>query len=466
MLQPRLPRLLAVDQIERMHDAAFRILDEVGYSVPDGVLPGLLRVEGVRLRNRRVCLAPSLVRTHLDAWRAEALARPRPPPSDRILLAVGAYAEYLVDPATDCVRPVATADVVRSAKLIDALYDEGVRGAVMGMPADVPVPLRGLAHFRLTALHNQRNPPRDTMTDAATVDLLYEMHQVMGLPFATGLYAVSPLALGGTEFDVALRLIRSGRPCAFGVSSMPLAGATAPIYFVGALVQGIAEALGAAVIVKLLAPHASVSFGVSANHFDLRAGSVVYGSPEDNLLTLALMDLNEFYRGVRSSRHFCRTMAKRPGMQAASEMAASAMLGAIARAPAFGGAGMLSLDEVYSEEHLALTLEVRDYVEHAARGFEFSESALAVDEILQTVDRGESFLARETTVALHRDIYRCPRFFVRGLYTQAPGENDAALRARLRAFTDAKVSGHQYLLDGPRRRELDRIWRAAEKLVS
>lgn len=466
VLQPRLPRLLSVEQIDEMHRAAVRILDEVGYAVPESVLPQLAAAEGVSVRNGRICLTPALVSKHWDAWRAEARAKARPPEPGRILLSVGAYAEYLVDPATDQVRPVLTDDVIRSAKLIDALYDEGVRGAVMGMPSDVPVPLRALAHYRLTALHNERNAPRLTMTDAATVDLLYEMHQVMGQPFVTGLYAVSPLSLGGTEFDVALDLIRSGRPCSFAVSSMPLTGATSPIHFIGSLVQGIAEALGAAIIVKLLAPQHPVTFGVSANHFDLRAGGVAYGSPEDNVLTLALMDITEYYRGVRASRHFCRTMAKRPGMQAASEMAASAMLGAVAGTPAFGGVGIVSLDEVYSEEQLALTIEVRDYVEHVARGLEFSTTALAVDEILEAVNRGEGFLARESTLALHRTVCRYPRFFVRGLYTQAPQEDDAALRSRLRAFTQERVDSHRYLLEGPRRRELDRIWRAAEERVS
>jgi trimethylamine:corrinoid methyltransferase-like protein len=465
-LQPRLPRLLSVEQIERMHRAAVRVLDEAGFATPESVLPELLRTKGLRLSRGRVCFEPWFTQQRSDAFRAEALRTARPPAPGPIRLSVGGYAEYLVDPATDTVRPVTTADAVRSAKLIDALYDEGVRGTVMGLPSDVPIALRGLAHFRLTAEHNEHNAPRVTMTDAATVEMLYEMHAVMGLGFASGLYAVSPLSLGGTEFDVALALARSGKPCSFAVSSMPLAGATSPIHFAGSLVQGIAEGLGGAIILKLLAPHCPVCFGVSANAFDLRAGSVVYGSPEDNVLTLALMDVTEYYRGVRGARHFCRTMAKRPGMQAASEMAASAMLGAAAGTSAFGGVGMLSLDEVYSEEQLALTIEVRDYVEHVARGMEFSESALAVEEILEAVGRGEGFLAREATVARHREVYRDPRFFVRGLYAQAPEENDAALRARLRAFTEAKVRGHGYRLDAARRRELERIWRAAERRVS
>ena len=88
-----------------------------------------------------------------------------------------------------------------------------------------------------------------------------------------------------------------------------------------------------------------------------------------------------------------------------------------------------------------------------------------MEEVMDAVERGEGFLAREATVARHREVCWGPRFFTRGTYAQAPTEDDAALRARLRAFLNERIARHRYQLDEPRRRELERIWQAALRRV-
>jgi trimethylamine:corrinoid methyltransferase-like protein len=142
------------------------------------------------------------------------------------------------------------------------------------------------------------------------------------------------------------------------------------------------------------------------------------------------------------------------------------MFGAVAGAPWFGGAGVLSLDEMFSDEQLVLTLEVRDYVDRMRRGFEFSPRALGLEEIMDAVPRGEGYLSRDETVRLHRQTCWTPRFFIRGSYARNPDEDDARLRRRLREFARGKVRDHTYRLDDARVRELDRIYRAGLRRVN
>ena len=463
-LSPKLGRLLSAEQMERMEAGAMRVLDEVGYAVPEEVRPELARRPGVAIKEGRVTLSPKIVGDYLHEVRAKA-AKVAPAAEARTKLSVGGWAEWMLAMETDEIRRPTTPDLIRSARLIDALHGEGVVGRTLGFPADVPILLKGLMQFKVCAEYNEHNTPMSGVTNIETADHLADMHRVMDVPLSHGLHVVSPLSMGGTEFDTAVYLARSGKIRNFSVGAMPMAGATAPIHFIGAFVQDIADAAGGAVILKLLFPEIEVSFGLAAYHFDMRAGNIIYGSPEDNLISLAVMDFNERYRGVRSGRHFCRTMAKRPGIQAAAEMAVSAAFGAMAGAPSFTGVGVLSLDEIHSDEQVALTIEVRDYVDRVKSGIEFGETELSVGEIIDAVRSGESYLGREETVRTHTRTCWYPRFLSRTVYAQSPGETDVELRARLKEFIRKKVAGHEYRLDAARRRELDRIYRKAERAV-
>jgi hypothetical protein len=108
---------------------------------------------------------------------------------------------------------------------------------------------------------------------------------------------------------------------------------------------------------------------------------------------------------------------------------------------------------------------VRDYADRVKRGFEFSDHTLSVEEICDTIRRGESFLERDETAKSHRQVNWSPRFFTRKVRAQDPDEDDGRLRGRLRDFVQQKIKGHQYRIDDVRRRELERIWQTAVRRV-
>ena len=112
-----------------------------------------------------------------------------------------------------------------------------------------------------------------------------------------------------------------------------------------------------------------MTFGVGIFPFDLRAGSQVFGSPENLLYQMLCMDLNRFYgRPPDGGPGNIHVMSKIPDMQAAADKAAIMAWGASLGQRHFGAAGTLSLDDIFSAEQLILDCEIRDWVEAAIRG--------------------------------------------------------------------------------------------------
>jgi len=79
---------------------------------------------------------------------------------------------------------------------------------------------------------------------------------------------VSPLKLEGISVDRAVPLLDKRSCDGLSIGSMPLAGATAPIYPIGAFTQGIAESLEGYAILRKAYPEVTIEFG--AGGFSLR----------------------------------------------------------------------------------------------------------------------------------------------------------------------------------------------------
>lgn len=158
---------------------------------------------------------------------------------------------------------------------------------------------------------------------------------------------------------------------------------------------------------------------------------MVYGSPEHNLAEIARMEVNRFYGVGETATRSIRSMAKRPGAQASAERAASAVVGALAGSRMFSGAGLLSLDEVFSGLQLVIDCEIRDWAERFAAGIELDEGALGLS-VIDEVAAGGTFLSHEQTLTQYQRMYWAPKLFDYGM-TDAwleGGEEDVLDRAR------------------------------------
>ena len=124
---PNIPRLLSEGDVQLMHGAALKLLDEVGLHVEDqSLIAQLAAHRGVRARGSRILLRPGLVEERISPLREARQGTPAPGLEKRIRLSAGCCASHIVDSDTLEVRPVTTEDLIGAAKLIDAIVKAGL----------------------------------------------------------------------------------------------------------------------------------------------------------------------------------------------------------------------------------------------------------------------------------------------------------------------------------------------------
>jgi trimethylamine:corrinoid methyltransferase-like protein len=229
--------------------------------------------------------------------------------------------------------------------------------------------------------------------------------------------------------------------------------------------MGAAELMGGMVSVQLLTGKPS-AFAVGLYPFDLRAGAMVFGSPENMLYQMLCRDFNQFYGWAWSPEPAnIHVMSKLPDAQSGAEKAAIMATGAALGARHFSCAGTLSLDEIFSPEQLLLDCEIRDWVQRGVSGVWLGEEAVDdwLAEIWAGVERG--YMALDSTLDNYLQHTWYPRRFERRAIGPWLTEGQPRLSQRLRAEVRRRIAYHDFELDGGRRREIERIYQAAQRAV-
>ncbi|GAH57829.1 unnamed protein product, partial [marine sediment metagenome] len=192
-------------------------------------------------------------------------------------------------------------------------------------------------------------------------------------------------------------------------------------------------------------------------------GAMVFGSPENMLFQMLCADCNRFY-GWNQARGpgNIHVMAKLPNTQSAAEKAAVMTLGAFLGARGFGSAGTLSLDEIFSPEQLLVDCEIRDWVQRAIQGVWIGEEV--VDDWLSEIRAGikQGFMALDSTLDSYKRHIWHPQRFERRAIGPWLAEGGPCFSKRLKSEVRRRIATHDFELDGKKRREIDRIYRAAQ----
>lgn len=450
------------DQAQRIHETALRILQEVGLSILREDLRKTMVQAGFTVRSERVFFEPRVVDRYLDEHRRR-LSRndPEPPEDDmRLTMGVSSYCHHVHDLETNEIVPYTTERLIEMTKFVDTLTERGVLGSTPGFPLDVPPHLQPLIQYRIGAEHSRHGGRLGAVTSPHIMEHIFEMAEVMEQPIRSlPVYVFSPLRLGGDSLDLVLRF--RDRLDHIHVSSMPSAGATAPIHLFGALALAVAEILGTFVVLTVTMD-IPIDFSIGIFPFDLRATSMVFGSPENFLFRLASMDLNTFYHGYRSDQPRgsgnIHVMAKLPGPQAAAEKASLMTAGALLGEHRFSGGGALSLDEVFSPEQLLIDCEIKDHVQHLIEGLILEDGDQDWVEIVREGSK-RGFVALDSTLDNYHRLYWYPRLFERGFLGAWQGAGSPRLHDHARELFRQNLAQYNYELDSHKRAELYCIWK-------
>ncbi len=277
---------------------------------------------------------------------------------------------------------------------------------------------------------------------------------------------ISPLTLAHDAAEIFRYLIDGGFRCF--VSTMPIAGATAPVTLAGTMALANAEMLGVWAAIKAFNPAAKCDYTVPwLSIMDMRSGTIAYGAPESLLQNIGLHELFRRYYKERPVLDSLYVDGKLPGGQGLFERSMYYGMGLTFGMKCLASFGWLDRSQLISLGQAAVDLESSAWMERFDRGIVINEESLALD-IIKKVGIGGNYLAEEHTAAKFRSEYWMPDITDRGSPSQVSlegyKENDMMRNAnkRVKSILDNHEPFH---LDKYKAEEIDRIVAEAEDVL-
>jgi trimethylamine--corrinoid protein Co-methyltransferase len=469
-------RVLSDAEIQAIHTAALTMLRETGIRVPHEDVLRLIgeagaKVDGDRqmawLPERLVmdCVALAGKRYLLHGMKPERTARF----GDGDLNLVSSPGQYgWIDLETSERRSATLQDARDAIRLGDALSNITIVGS-MGQPREIGEKHRDVA---LTAelLKGTSKPSRTWVYSGRSARYVLELYRAVAgggdalrqRPMAEAfLEPISPLQMPRDGLDVVIEFVKAGQPVSIG--PMAMASGTAPGTLAGTLSQENAEILAGLVITQLLGPGTPVQYGGIPHIMDPRTSICSFGSPEQSLLAVAMVQMGRFY-GLPVYVNVGLTDAKTLDAQAGFEKGASLMLGALAGGELFGHAGICGTDHGASLEWLVMDDEAMAYVKRVVRGFAVSPDTLATD-VVKAAGPGGNYLAEPHTLAhFRKELWAPGPVWTRQAYPSWEEGGRLTMGERARSRARELLARHQVEpLDEDLSRELDRIVACAQR---
>lgn len=401
--------VLSSDQIEAIHNASLKILQEVGVKVLEPRARKLLEEAGCKvdqgeemvyydraLVEEKIALAPSEFTLHARNSEKNLKVGGK----HAIFASVGGPA-FVSD--LDKGRRGGTyaemCDFIRLTQSLNIIHQEG------GGPfeaLDLPQESRHLdLHYAQITLTDKNWQPWGIGTERtrdgiemACMAMGCDIEDIIDKPVVTTVINTnSPLQIDIPMAEGLMELAKWGQPSI--ITPFTLAGAMSPVTLAGALAQQNAEFLSAAVLAQCVRAGTPIVYGGFTSNVDMKTGSPAFGTPEYKLAAQATGQLTRRY-GVpfRSSNV---TSSNDVDAQAAYESQMSiwgAMDGHVNILNQ--GAGWLGGGLVASFEKLILDAEMLQMAAAYSQPLEVSEATLAIDAIKEVGPCGHFFGTQHT----------------------------------------------------------------------
>jgi trimethylamine--corrinoid protein Co-methyltransferase len=461
--------ILSAEEIEAIHNATLRILDEIGLTLDQPEACTLLAEAGARVSGGRVRLPPSLVE-----W---ALAQCPPAVSIRgrggaaATLGDGSLhwhnlggARDLFDPKTGQVRPATVQDVRAAARLLDSL-ENCTCITPFFTPQDVPGELMALAMYRHTIPHTLKPVHGPGLQTAREVRFFTRMVEVLGSPAemtSMAISPVSPLFFPAHLVEAMMESARCGLP--FGSLPCPTAGATAPLSLSGAIAQQNAEVLASIVLAQLVKPGLPVIYSGRLAIMEPRTGASVWGGVELGLASAGTVAMAHRYHLPVNVYGFS-TNSHTLDLQNGFERALNALIPALAGADELSGIGEMDAGVSSCFAQMVIDDELAANVRRALGGFSTSAEALAVEVIAAAMNSTRNFLGQKHTLTyLKNGEIFMPKLAGRTTRSEWEQRGRVDMVDRAQAQAERLLSEHQVApLDPAQERALDEILAAAQK---
>jgi len=241
---------LSKDQIDVMNEKALYLVENVGINIPHkGILDLLSNYNGVAIEKNNVRFKNDLVMEAIKM--AEYILPDYAKNGSNWVISSGVNQTKYYDLDTKKMRDPETADLIELTKLCDSL---DTVGAAPVKPLDVPIHLHEMLMHKISYEYSRYkcNDIYDIMDKSTTVcaNYIHEMARAAGKWFSFGVWMISPRSFDKKNLEVMYRLLDKGIP--MWVSTMPVAGVSAPITLQSALLQSMFEHLAGLTMLNLV----------------------------------------------------------------------------------------------------------------------------------------------------------------------------------------------------------------------
>lgn len=420
MAKPALS-ILAQADVLNLHEASIRILERTGVKVlSDEVLSLIEGQDGITVdRNNKVVTfseyavmeavasAPSSFTVY-----GRDLSRSLTYGEDEFFCQAIPGQTMWVDPLTKSRRSGAVADFEKSVIVADALENIDIVGAMI-QPAEIPMEIRDV-YLYAELFKRTLKPARSFIQFRLAGRYILEMATMLAGDAATlasypllefGFEPVSPLLLPGEPLEIALDFAQAGIPITIG--PMPLAMGTAPVTLAGSVALGNAEVLATVVIVQTVAPGTPMIYYNSPHILDARTMNIVFGSPEQGLMSSMVASLGKHYK-LPVGLNVGLTDAKLPDAQSGTEKGMTMLVGGLVGADIFGGMGISGADQGFCLPQLIIDNEIIGFVKRTLKGVRLDAEAIAC-EVIENVGISGSYLMENHTLDNWREEFWLPQ---------------------------------------------------------
>ncbi|RLF14253.1 MAG: hypothetical protein DRJ66_06390 [Thermoprotei archaeon] len=453
--------VLGREERKIIHEAALKVLNEVGVKVPDANVRKELKDRGALIEGDIVKMPPDLVRWALNKApkRIEIFNRDGKLVAvlseDNIYFNPGSAATKILDYGEGKIRDATLIDLLKFAIITDSLRNIAFQSTAL-VPSDAPIMIRDRIRLYPILLVSSKPIVTGAFTEdgiPAMVRILDAVCDIEKKPIAIFDVCPSPpLKWSKITLKNLVDCAKIGVPAE--IIPMPQIGATAPVTIAGALVQHHAEALSGITIAQVIREGAPVIYGGSPCLLDMRYGTPLIASPESILVSLAYVELAKEF-GLPTHTYMCLADSKRIDYQAGVESMMGAILAAMRRINVISGPGMLGFENVQSMEKLVLDEEVCGYALRILRGFNIGAEELAI-EVIREVGIGGHFLGHRHTLRNYRRQLYMPSLFDRTPLSRTSAKRGELLR-RAHEYCEKVIRERRCsMLDNERLRELEK----------
>jgi trimethylamine--corrinoid protein Co-methyltransferase len=479
-------RVLKPDEMERIHQAALTILDDVGMKIDsDGAL-GYLRRAGARVDDPShvVRFDRQMVQRFVDKMRSDYATRQTP----RQMSVRYSHIRFASEPhrihpdftanagGFSCFihdlegrrRPATLDDVHRAIHMVNRLDQVTYTGLPVS-DQSTPIELRPVRMAAELAKYTTKFGGVETfkvedipyLIEIGTI-LKGSLEALKAEPILVGYSeARSPLCFDRNMADIFIEYIERGFPQT--LDTMPSGGGTAPVTAAGVLAVGIAETLAGLVLGYAVNEDAVVGVDIIPSYCDMQSGVFHYGAIDRMPLLIARVQMISEYYGCPSGVHGGKTDSCFTNLQCGVEKALSTVLPVLAGAVGIGTVGHIENAVTFSPQQLVIDNEIIRGVRHILRPIQVNDETLALDVIRQ-VGIGGNFLEQDHTVEhFRKEMLLSPLFQTmpwQSARSQGAGHLETKALGMARGLWNEKV---EPVLDSEKIRAVDAVVESARR---